>query len=201
MPVPPVTGPVTTMAPSHRNPSQGRAQPVPNGLATRPPVPTGPDGLSQPLSCADAVRDGWTGRPRTRPPVPKPGATGPLVTHASTPSQPTSTDTHGSADHAPATPTDTDDTTDTADPTDDNRVSKPQPGTSGRRSQSRARTTARRRAGDRATREATPGIGDLSGPMPTPEQWAQQQLTHAPPRSRAWARSVAALYGLELPNK
>jgi hypothetical protein len=35
-------------------------------------------------------------------------------------------------------------------------------------------------------------------PIPTPEEWAQQELKHAPERSRAWAAKVAAIYGLEL---
>lgn len=34
--------------------------------------------------------------------------------------------------------------------------------------------------------------------VPTPEQWAQEQLKNAPPRSRAWAREVAAIYGLDV---
>jgi hypothetical protein len=36
-------------------------------------------------------------------------------------------------------------------------------------------------------------------PIPTPEEWAQEQLKHAPERSREWAAKVAAIYGLELP--
>jgi hypothetical protein len=34
--------------------------------------------------------------------------------------------------------------------------------------------------------------------MPTPERWAQEQLKNAPTRSRAWARAVAAIYGLDV---
>jgi hypothetical protein len=34
--------------------------------------------------------------------------------------------------------------------------------------------------------------------VPTPEQWAQEQLKNAPTRSHAWARAVAAIYGLDV---
>ena len=37
--------------------------------------------------------------------------------------------------------------------------------------------------------------------LPGMDEWVQEQLTHAPPRSRAWARRVAAIYGLELPDE
>ncbi len=37
-------------------------------------------------------------------------------------------------------------------------------------------------------------------PIPTPEEWAQEQLKHAPERSREWAVKVAAIYGLEMPT-
>ncbi len=35
-------------------------------------------------------------------------------------------------------------------------------------------------------------------PVPTPEEWAAEQLKNAPPRSAAWAREVAAIYCLEI---
>jgi hypothetical protein len=34
--------------------------------------------------------------------------------------------------------------------------------------------------------------------IPTPEEWAQEQLKNAPVRSEAWARRVAAIYCLEI---
>jgi hypothetical protein len=40
--------------------------------------------------------------------------------------------------------------------------------------------------------------GTLAGTVPAPEQWAQEQLKNAPTRSRAWARAVAAIYGLDV---
>lgn len=36
-------------------------------------------------------------------------------------------------------------------------------------------------------------------PIPTPEEWAQEQLKNAPERSGAWAAKVAGIYGLQLP--
>lgn len=36
--------------------------------------------------------------------------------------------------------------------------------------------------------------------IPTPEQWAQQQLANAPERSRQWAEDIARFYGLDLPD-
>ncbi len=37
--------------------------------------------------------------------------------------------------------------------------------------------------------------------VPTPEQWAQEQLKKAPRRSQAWARAVATLYGLDMTDE
>src|SRR5271154_5663089 len=34
--------------------------------------------------------------------------------------------------------------------------------------------------------------------MPTPEQWAQEKLKHAPARSEEWARRVARIYCLDI---
>jgi hypothetical protein len=48
-------------------------------------------------------------------------------------------------------------------------------------------------ATSRTRRRSTP-----PRPIPTPEEWAQEQLKHAPERSREWAAKVAAIYGLEL---
>lgn len=57
-------------------------------------------------------------------------------------------------------------------------------------------------AGSRRVRAAASRQGGRAVPqcpIPTPEEWAQEQLKHAPERSRAWAVKVAAIYGLELP--
>jgi hypothetical protein len=34
--------------------------------------------------------------------------------------------------------------------------------------------------------------------IPTPEEWAQQQLKNAPPRSEEWAKRVASIYCLDI---
>jgi hypothetical protein len=34
--------------------------------------------------------------------------------------------------------------------------------------------------------------------IPTPEEWAEQQLKNAPPRSEEWARKVARIYCLDI---
>jgi hypothetical protein len=34
--------------------------------------------------------------------------------------------------------------------------------------------------------------------IPTPEEWAEQQLENAPPRSEEWARRVARIYCLDI---
>lgn len=34
--------------------------------------------------------------------------------------------------------------------------------------------------------------------MPTPEEWAEEQLRNAPPRSEEWARKVARIYCLDI---
>ena len=34
--------------------------------------------------------------------------------------------------------------------------------------------------------------------MPTPEEWAEEQLKNAPPRSEEWARKVARIYCLDI---
>jgi hypothetical protein len=61
----------------------------------------------------------------------------------------------------------------------------------------RKETPARRsRPGARRVERRTMGIP--AGSVPTPEQWAQEQLKNAPTRSHAWARAVAAIYGLDV---
>ena len=37
--------------------------------------------------------------------------------------------------------------------------------------------------------------------MPTPKEWAAEQVKHAPTRSAAWVRSVEAIYGLDIRDK
>ncbi|GAA1720582.1 hypothetical protein [Fodinicola feengrottensis] len=37
-------------------------------------------------------------------------------------------------------------------------------------------------------------------PIPSPEEWAREQVKNAPPRSLEWARGVARIYGLTLDN-
>ncbi len=34
--------------------------------------------------------------------------------------------------------------------------------------------------------------------MPTPEEWAEEQLKNAPPRSEEWTRRVAQIYCLDI---
>jgi hypothetical protein len=51
-----------------------------------------------------------------------------------------------------------------------------------------------------AERPISTAAANLAGNTPTPEQWAQEQLKHAPQRSRAWALKVAIIYGLDLPH-
>jgi hypothetical protein len=65
-------------------------------------------------------------------------------------------------------------------------VPHPRKGTLARRSRPGARRVERR------------ATGILAGIVPTPEQWAQEQLKNAPTRSHAWARAVAAIYGLDV---
>jgi hypothetical protein len=36
--------------------------------------------------------------------------------------------------------------------------------------------------------------------VPTPEEWAEEQLKNAPPRSEEWARKVARIYRLDIEN-
>ena len=36
--------------------------------------------------------------------------------------------------------------------------------------------------------------------VPTPEEWAEEQLKKAPPRSEEWARKVARIYCLDIDN-
>lgn len=103
------------------------------------------------------------------------------------------TRTPRSADHALPTPTApdieaTNSTGDTATtpPAEAEGVPHPRQGTPARRSQPDARRVKRRTT------------GTMAGTVPTPEQWAQEQLKNAPTRSRAWARAVAAIYGLDV---
>ena len=39
-----------------------------------------------------------------------------------------------------------------------------------------------------------------AGDNPTPEEWAEEQLKNAPPRSEEWARKVARIYCLDIDN-
>jgi hypothetical protein len=34
--------------------------------------------------------------------------------------------------------------------------------------------------------------------IPTPQEWAEEQLKNAPPRSEEWARRVARIYCLDI---
>jgi len=57
----------------------------------------------------------------------------------------------------------------------------------------------RARGGEAATtkreREAKTGEKVI---LPTPEEWAEEQLKNAPPRSEEWARKVARIYCLDI---
>jgi len=118
------------------------------------------------------------------------------------------TNAYRSVDHVPPIPTDdppgpntapdADGTNDTAD-TD--RVPRPRQSTSATRAQMAVRRTNRRRKGDDDGRLPANVAADLADAVPTPEQWAQEQLKHAPQRSQAWAQAVAAIYGLEIPKE
>ena len=65
--------------------------------------------------------------------------------------------------------------------------------------------SAPHRPTDPASRRVTAKTGRSRGrgaparPIPTPQEWAQEQLKRAPERSRAWVVRVAAIYGLEPP--
>jgi hypothetical protein len=37
--------------------------------------------------------------------------------------------------------------------------------------------------------------------VPTPDEWAEQQLKNAPQRSDEWAKEVAAIYCLEIADE
>ena len=207
---------MTGSPPTTGNPSLDRPNPVPTQPATRPPVPRSLDGSAPPLTCENTAWDGWTGRWRTRPPVPQTGATTPHLTAPPNPApgnarHATISPTHRSATDASPVPSDTtesatgtngDDTTDPSDVaelSDSDQVPRPRQGTSTRRSQSGSQRPKHHGKGNRASGPVETTTGDLvGGTVPTPEQWAQEQLKHAPHRSRAWARGVAALYGLEL---
>ncbi len=132
-----MTGSPTT----NGNPSRDPSQPVQYQPVTRPPVPPIRDGSAQPVNCGNTIRDGWTGRRRTRPTVPKPQERTPQPTD---PANPSHTNTNHTADdhtdrsahHAAPTRTDADrlptdgtgdtrDSADTADSLDSDRVSRP----------------------------------------------------------------------------
>jgi hypothetical protein len=102
------------------------------------------------------------------------------------------TKTRRNADHAPPIATQpvtetTDAPSETAEtrPADADRIPHHRQGTPARRPQPGARRLQRRTTG---------GLGTV----PTAEQWAQEQLKNAPLRSHAWARAVAAIYGLDV---
>lgn len=60
------------------------------------------------------------------------------------------------------------------------------------------RTKRRGRSGVPSDVGAGGQRGSGPTPVPSPEEWAREQLRNAPPRSRKWARSVAAIYGLDI---
>lgn len=112
-------------------------------------------------------------------------------------------DGHGGNRHRPVSaPREHGDTEDTsATPTV--RVPHPRRGDgrdgTGERSQTSVqRTKGRRRSAHSASTGAGAQARSGAIPVPTPEEWAQEQLKNAPPRSQAWAREVAAIYGLEI---
>lgn len=55
----------------------------------------------------------------------------------------------------------------------------------------------------RPKRKPRKSSGEKAGqrPMLSPEEWADEQLKNAPPRSEAWARRVARIYCLDLEFK
>lgn len=62
-------------------------------------------------------------------------------------------------------------------------------------------TNRRRRAGSPVGTATGPQARPGRAGVPTPEEWAREQLKNAPPRSAAWARAVAAIYGLDSPQE
>ncbi|WP_162788481.1 hypothetical protein [Amycolatopsis albispora] len=46
--------------------------------------------------------------------------------------------------------------------------------------------------------EPRPAESDPTRSIPTPQEWAEEQLAQAPQRSQEWARDVASIYGLEI---
>jgi hypothetical protein len=125
------------------------------------------------------------------------------------------TTTHRSANHAhPATPpadtatgpdaNPTDDSTDpagTTESSDTDPASQPGPGAPARRSRRVAGRAARRVTDRRGAEPSETARGAVAAAVPTPEQWAHEQLKHAPARSRAWGRKVAAIYGYDVPQE
>lgn len=195
------------------NLSHDRPQPVPHRAVARPPVPCSLDGLVRPLISENTIRDRWIGRRRTRPAVPNPSERTPHLTdqpnpsHGSTRQTTTTTSSHRSDNLATLGTTDKS-SADTAgnlpdpgDGEDSDRLSHPGSGTPVSRAQTAARPTRHRKRGSHAGQPPRAATANLTDAMPTPEQWAQEQLKHAPPRSRAWARKVAAIYGLDLPEE
>jgi hypothetical protein len=172
---------------------------------------SGCDGTQWPLTSGDTTCDGRDACPPGRHNRHVPPAKGPhLTAKPNHPSQRNTeqintTNTYRSADHEPPVPTDdppcsntapdTDGTNDTAD-TD--RIPRPRQSTSTPRARMAVRRTNRQRTGDYTGRLPGRASADLADTAPTPEQWAQEQLKHAPQRSRAWARAVATIYGLDI---
>lgn len=122
----------------------------------------------------------------------------------------TATPTHRSANDAISVPTDRDrdgtatnptgDTLDSADTAGGtHQPSAPTLNTSN--AETAVGRTKRGRRDSRTERSPGAATAELAGKMLTPQQWAQEQLKDAPPRSRAWGRRVAAIYGLELPEE
>ncbi|MFC5099956.1 hypothetical protein [Kibdelosporangium philippinense] len=107
---------------------------------------------------------------------------------------------HRSADDGHTTPTDThcgQGTDKAIDEADTHPIPNPRQSTAVRRRPERGTRRVKRRTTGRRTNKP----GNLADTAPTPEEWAQEQLKNAPQRSPAWARSVAAIYGLEVPKK
>jgi len=175
---------------------------------------SGCDGSEWPLTSGDGRCDGCDACPPSRHNRHVFPAKGPRLTaKPNDPSQRnteqiSTANTYRSAEHEPSTPADDPsgpDTAPDADGTDDtagtDRVPRPRQSTSATRAEMAVRRTKRHRKGDGTGRVPGNCRADLAVTVPTPEQWAQEQLKHAPQRSRAWARAVAAIYGLEIPKE
>lgn len=167
------------------------------------------DGTSGSLTSGNVGRDGCDASPRgchnrTNSTTKRPHLTDPPNASRSTARQASTTTPDRSCDHAPPTAsnpnrsaTEQTGSTGTTELADNDRVPRP-------RQSATAESGAHVAAGDTkrrpAERPANTAMANMAGHTPTPEQWAQEQLKHAPQRSRAWARKVATIYGLDLPH-